>query len=247
MIEVEFSEILGAFFSLLFVVFSWILVGLMFERYHRHKVRQLLFVGIAWIGISMPWTSDAISFILLITIGQPLDKYTKVIIELAFLPVAVIFWLIVFKDITLKKIKPIILVYLIIGILFEIFLFFALIFDFNLIGTYTPPLGIDYSLIVVLYLVLILLTFIIAGIYIALKSLKAKSEEIRLKGKFLLAAFISFLIATLLEIFLPTIAVGNMIIKIILMSSALEYYIGFILPGFIKNRFLAKEEKSVVM
>ncbi|TFG04768.1 MAG: hypothetical protein EU539_10210 [Promethearchaeota archaeon] len=237
--DIESIEIFAASFSLVFVIISWVLAALFFIKYYRHKLRQLLLVGAAWIGIALPWTSDAISFIMIYTIGHPLNQYAKVIIELPFLPLAMILWLMAFTDLKYQNLKKIIMIIAILFcVMFEIIFLYALIADFSLIGEYRPPLAIEYSLLFQIFLMLILGIFIITGLMLGSESTKSPDEEVKLKGKFLILAFSSFLIASILEVFLPLHPVGIILIRVILIFSAIEYYIGFTLPDFIKNLIL---------
>jgi len=235
----ENIEVFAALFSLIFVVISWILAFSILSKFFKFRVRELLLVGIAWVGIAMPWTSDGISFILIMTIGEPLNPYAKVIIELTFLPIALIMWLTAFTDLMYKHWQKLIVsISVILSVLFEIIFFYALITDFSLIGEYTPPLAIDYTMPIDLFLIAFLGIFMITGIIMGKESLKSENKEINLKGKFLILAFLSFLIGTLLELFLPLHPVGIMIIRFILISSAMEYYIGFTMPNSIKKIIL---------
>jgi hypothetical protein len=235
----ENIEVFAALFSLIFVVISWILAIFILSKYFKFRVRELFLVGIAWVGIAMPWTSDGISFILLMTIGEPLNPYAKVIIELTFLPIALIMWLMAFTDLMYKsRQKFVIIISVILSVLFEILFFYALLTDFSLIGEYTPPLAIDYTLPITLFLLAFLGIFLITGIIMGKESMKSENKEIELKGKFLIIAFLSFLVGTLLELFLPLNPVWIMVIRFILISAAIEYYIGFTLPEFIKKIML---------
>lgn len=235
----ENIEVFAALFSLIFVVISWILAFSILSKYFKFRVRELLLVGIAWVGIAMPWTSDGISFIMLMTIGEPLNPYAKVIIELTFLPIALISWLTAFTDLMYKNYQKLVLtVSIISSVLFEILFFYALFTDFSLIGYYKPPLAIDYSLPIQIFLMVFLGLFILTGLLMGKESLKSENKEINLKGKFLILAFLFFLIGTVLELFLPLNPIGIMVIRFILISSAIEYYIGFTMPDFIKKIML---------
>lgn len=235
----ENIEVFAALFSLIYVVISWILALSILSKYSKFRVRELLLVGIAWVGIAMPWTSDAISFIMIMTIGEPLNPYVKVTIELTFLPIALVLWLIAFTDLLYKNQQKLILtISIILGALFEIIFFYALFTDFSLIGEYTPPLKIDYTLPIYLFLILFLGMFLITGLLMGKECLKSENKEIVLKGKFLIVAFLSFLLGAMLDIILPLHPVGIMVNRLILISSAIEYYIGFTLPEFVKKLIL---------
>ncbi len=235
----ENIEVFAALFSLIFVVISWILAFSILSKYFKVRIRELLFVGIAWVGIAMPWTSDSISFIMIMAIGEPLNPYAKVIIELTFLPIALIMWLTAFTDLIYQNHQKLVLTITIISsVIFEILFFYALFTDFSLIGYYKPPLAIDYSLPIQIFLIAFLGLFIITGLLMGKESIKSENKIIKIKGKFLIFAFSSFLIGTLLELFLPLNPIGIMIIRFILISSAVEYYIGFTMPAFIKKIML---------
>ena len=80
--------------------------------------------------------------------------------------------------------------------------------------------------------------FLITGLLMGKECLRSENREIVLKGKFLIVAFISFLLGAMLDIILPLHPVGIMANRLILISSAIEYYIGFTLPEFVKKLIL---------
>ena len=76
------------------------------------------------------------------------------------------------------------------------------------------------------------------GILIAINSIKSDTPEIKLRGKFLMAAFISWTFGAIADATLPLNFVTLPIIRIILITSAIEFYIGFVLPDWVKKRLL---------
>ena len=84
----------------------------------------------------------------------------------------------------------------------------------------------------------IILSTLVLGILIALNSIKAEEPEIKLRGKFLLIAFISWTVGAIFDASVPLTFVTLPIVRILLISSAIEFYIGFVLPDWIKTRFL---------
>ncbi|MBD3215423.1 MAG: hypothetical protein GF311_22630 [Candidatus Lokiarchaeota archaeon] len=74
----------------------------------------------------------------------------------------------------------------------------------------------------------------------ACKLLKSNGAEIKLKGKFLIVAFVTYTICAFIHSFAfflqyPVIIV---IIRVFLMISAVEFYFGWILPDFVKKWFI---------
>ena len=95
------------------------------------------------------------------------------------------------------------------------------------------PVDITLGLITIVYLLLILGLLLLSGIVFAVELLQTKSPETKLKGKFLLIAFVLFVIGAFLETFLSFPP-----IRLLLALSAIMFYIGFIMPESIKKRFL---------
>ncbi|TFG01326.1 MAG: hypothetical protein EU539_14180 [Promethearchaeota archaeon] len=235
-------DIFTAFFSFVFVSISWIFSISMISKYFKYKTRQFLYVAVAWIGVASPWTSDAISLIMILIIGVPLNLYAKVIIELPFIPIAIYFWLETFTDIKFTQYRKSILnTFLIITAIFETFFFMAIFMNFELIGAPVPPIGIVYTPIIYAFLMTFLGVFVITGILFAKETLESENKEMVLKGKFLILAFLSYMTGIFLEIILPPIPLLVILIKLVLISSAVEYYTGFILPNFVKELISKKK------
>jgi hypothetical protein len=90
----------------------------------------------------------------------------------------------------------------------------------------------------------------ISGVIFAQRSIKVEDREVRLKGKLLRAAFITFTVGAILDSLLGTIfedpadpflAVMVVVVRILLIISAIEFYGGFLLPRWMKDIFMKKE------
>jgi hypothetical protein len=79
----------------------------------------------------------------------------------------------------------------------------------------------------------------VSGILFGKESLGSENKEIRLKGQFLIAAFIFFFIGALMDAAIPLSPEILVITRIILIVSALLFDIGFFFPEFIRNIFLS--------
>jgi hypothetical protein len=79
--------------------------------------------------------------------------------------------------------------------------------------------------------------FLYVGISFSVSSIKADNPTIKLKGKFLLIAFLSFTVGTVLDFAIPA-TLTYVIARIILFTSTVEFYIGLMLPKFIEKIFL---------
>ena len=149
--------------------------------------------------------------------------------------------MIAFTDLLYRDKKKIILLIIgVTGIIFEIALFTLLLIDYDLVGIVSSPVDADYELFVTIYQIFLVILVLVSGILFARESLKSKIPEINLKGKLLLAAFLSFVIGSILEI-LSGISIALLIIaRLLLITSSIEFYGGFILPRWMEKLFLKK-------
>ena len=239
------DEILNGIFSLIFAVVSVIIGLTILSKYPKSKNRTVLLVGLVWLGIVSSWYASSSSFLIALITGG--DGYMSAppyyfIIGAAPLPVTAFIWMIAFTDLLYRdKKKTILLIFGISGIAFEIALFTLLLIDYNLVGTVTSEVDAEYELFVTVYQIFLVLIVLVSGLLFARESLKSDSPEIKLKGKLLAAAFLSFVIGSLLEILSGISIVILILARIILISSSIEFYGGFILPRWMEKLFLRKK------
>jgi hypothetical protein len=193
-------------------------------------------------GISNPWIGDAISFLTIIFLESTLDPVIYFIVAYAFIPFFILCWLIAFTDLLYPKIQKLILtIYLIFTAIFEIHFFYLLFTDPSLMGVFVGVFRIRWTLLMEIYFSVFIFTAIITGILFAHISIKSHNPEIRLKGKLILLAFISFTVAAVIETFGHLSPLVVVITRSILISSSIEFYLGFILPRRVRNFFLKEE------
>lgn len=237
--ELEFVEILQVIFSSIFVFISIIVGLLLISKYFKYKERNYLLVGVTWIGITTPWLSGVISFPLMIFFGTSLSIEVRFIIGIAIVPIVLVIWLVIFTDLVYREKQKLILgVYTIICICFEIVFFIFLFTDTSLIGTYTGPFKVDWTPFIELTTLFFIITALITGILFAKTSMKSMNPEIRLKGKIILIAFLSFVVGAFLDSIIPITPIVVVFTRLLLISSAIEFYFGFFLPEPIKKILL---------
>ena len=161
----------------------------------------------------------------------------------AFIPPIHITWSIAFSDLLLKgrKKKIFILVMAIQAIIFEIIFLSLLFIDLSLIGTRIAPFYVKWTDFIIFYLLISIIMFLIMGILFVRKSLRSENKEIQLKGKFLLVAFITFAIGTIIDALGIVTELTLVLARIFVIISAINFYIGFTLPKYIK-KLIIKEE-----
>ena len=236
------DQILNGVFSLIFVVISIYIGFTIISKYPKSKNRTVILVGFVWLGIVSSWYASSSSFLVaLIADGDGFMSTPPLyfIIGAVPLPITAFIWMIAFTDLLYRDKKKIILLIIgVTGIIFEIALFTLLLIDYDLVGIVSSPVDADYELFVTIYQIFLVILVLVSGILFAHESLKSKIPEINLKGKLLLAAFLSFVIGSILEI-LSGISIALLIIaRLLLITSSIEFYGGFILPPWMEKLFV---------
>ena len=252
----ELVDILQGSFSLIFVCISLVIGITILSKYSQHKSRLYILVGLSWIGIANPYFPDSISFVMNILFQQSLPVEWYLIIGNVFIPIALLCWLIAYTDMINKKRQTLVVTLTVIfSILFEIAFFFIFFTDITQIGVIVPsrPFTVEFGLFLTIYLLLVILILLITGIKFSQKSIRSKEKDIRLKGKLLRAAFITFAIAAIFDSLLgtifedptdPLLAIMVIVTRLLLISSAFEFYGGFILPKWIHAIFVRQDKQE---
>ncbi|MBD3255474.1 MAG: hypothetical protein GF383_10295 [Candidatus Lokiarchaeota archaeon] len=242
--NLEPFDIFRLSFGLVFTITSIIIGTLMIIKYFSVKQKNLILVGITWIGLSSPWLPDTINLILIALTEFYLPEIIYLTLTIALIPFPLCCWLAAFFDfLAIKRRNMILVIAVILSVLFEIFFFSLLILDYRAyIGTaYTNgEITIQsYTLFTQVYFIIVLSAFILTGLVFGFQAIKSGNAEVKMKGKFLVAAFIILLISTLTEII-----IGDPILIVIILRgtgrtiSGFLFYLGFILPKGLKKRLL---------
>ena len=233
-------DTLTGIFSLIFVAISLFVGFVILSRYFKYKERIYLMVGATWILISEPWWPSSVSFLVALSNGVGIPPQAYFLIGNILVPLAIVFWLLAFTEFLYSEKRKLILsIFAIIGVVFEILFFSFLFLNPDLIGDLSGPVNVNYKSFIMVFLIIFLLIVVITGFLFANLSLKSKDPEVKLKGKLLIIAYISFSVGALLDSSVPFNEATIIIIRLILILSAICWYGGFILPKWMK-KFLLK-------
>jgi len=256
-VELDIIDILQGSLSLIFVLISFIIGFSIISKYGKFKNRLYILVGLCWLMLSTLWLPEAISFLMRLFIQQTLRIDWYFIIGNVFVPVALICWVIAYTDMVNKeKQKIAVALTLIFSIVFEGLFFYQFFLDPNLLGyigviTQIRPFSADLEYFLAILLSISFLILFVTGFKFARKSVKSENKEVRLKGKLLQFAFVAFTIAALLEKTARSILIGTVfasplepiltvmlvVVRVLLISSAIAFYGGFLLPHWMKEIF----------
>ena len=251
----DIVDILQGSLSLVFVLISFVIGVIIISKYGKQKNRLYLLVGFCWLMLSTLWLPEAGSFLMSLFIQQTLATEWYLIIGNVFVPVALICWVIAYTDMINKQKQKLATVLIVIfSVVFEWLFFYHFFLDINLIGEINPlrPFSADLGYFLTILLSISFLILLLTGFKFAKKSTKSENKEVRLKGKLLLFAFIAFTIAGMLEkvarsiligtIFddptIPLLSVMLVVVRLLLISSAIAFYGGFLLPRWMSQIFM---------
>jgi hypothetical protein len=241
--ELGLIDFLQGFFSLLFVLISFFIGLKIISRYFQYRKREIALIGLAWIAITSGYIPDAISFLMIIFLNSPLSEPLYFIIGFAFIPIYFICSLIGFLDVLhINKKRFWIIFFSILSIIYEIIFWYLFLNPTETIGIFIAPFQVEFHPIIDLFLLIWIGTFFVLGMLFVRETFRSENPEMLLKGKFILIAFLSFIIGQIMEILIPLTPLTVVITRLILISSSIEFYIGLILPERIK-KLLLKEKK----
>ncbi len=237
----EALDIVNGIFGVLFVIIS-IIVGVKIAlKYFNNKDINILLVGLTWVFIVSGWYGTSASFLIALLMGnEGLSFEMIMLLNFLPLPLALFFWMTAFTNFLYQEKQKMVLILcgMFIVIFYGIFFYF-LITDPIVIGEKISPVDTKAnSLLLGLFLVILLIVILVTGVKFSLVTLKFDNPETKLKGKLLLIAFPSFCIGGFLDALIPSTTITLVIFRVILISSAIEFYSAFIMPSFLKKRLL---------
>ncbi len=240
--ELSELDILHGIFTTLFVVISLLVSLRILLKYFEHRRNELITVGLAWMGISTPWLGNSLSFLMYVLIGYRLELVPYLFMENVFIPLALLCWIYSFSMLVYpRSVKKITICFSVICIPFEIFLIIMLIINPEFIGTLEGMFDSKHTIIPNIFRVFAIFVVLITGILFARESMKSEDKSVQWKGRFFLIGMISFAVGAFLDAVLTFTPLELVLVRLLLISSSIEYYLGFFLPDAIANRLIKKD------
>jgi hypothetical protein len=235
----ELLDILNGIFGITFILISFVLGIFVTLKYRKNKNPHFILMGITLLLLTAGWYGTSLSFLVaLIFQNQGLSIEVILLVNFIPFPISLITWMFFYSDVILLKYRKKYILGAIIGyVIFFYIIFFSIVFtnaDFVAIKL-SPVDTSGKNWILNSFIVVYVLLFFITGLKFSIDTMKLDDFEMQLRGKFLLVAFPSFTIAGLLDSVLPN-STFTLILRIILISSIIEFYLGFVLPKWIKRR-----------
>ena len=232
-------ETVMALFSIIIVVIFTIVGITVASKYKNTNERVYILVGITWIGIVEAWIPSGIVLLgSLFTTGEVLHPQLYFLIAIVGYPITTFIWITGFTEILYKEKQRLFqIIFGIIEVLYEIVFLYILFTNYNSIGEFQNAVDVAYKPFVSLYILLSLCLILFTGLMIAVYSIKTGLPANKLRGYFLFAAFITLFIGGLLDAAVSFDLLGGVLVRLFVISSAIEFYFGFALPDYVKKIF----------
>ena len=235
-------DILNGILGLLVVIISFILGLIVLSKYFKNKNKNFILLGINLILLTSGWYGTSTSFIIaLINSSDGLSLEMILLLNFIPLPIGLLCWCGFYTNILMKEKQKLFLLIVIIITIFFYSVFFSVVFtDVSQAAIKISPVDTTaggnrfLSIYIIIFIILLLFT----GIHFSLQTMKYEDIEMKTKGKFLLFAFPSFAIGGLLDSSLPSNEITLIFFRLLLILSIISFYIGFLLPNWIKKRMI---------
>ncbi|MFX1377109.1 MAG: hypothetical protein ACFFA0_14985 [Promethearchaeota archaeon] len=228
-------------FTFASVIISFILGLFIALKYIKHKRVELLLVGISWILLGSPYWSDALQFIMVTIFETELKPPLYFFLANALVAPIHITWSFTFTNLLFKKSKNKLRIFFgVEAVIYEIIFLSVFIIDPYLLATPHSVFVVEWAIWIQIYLLFSIGLFLITGFLFARASIKAPEAELKLKGKFLIIAFLTFTFAAIIDVIgaeNPT-EISIFLARTFLIFSSICFYIGFTMPKFIKRLFI---------
>jgi len=233
-------EIIQGFVGIINLTITTIVGLKILSKYFTHKKVELFTVGLMMIFVTSAWWGATSAFLLYVLFDYEISDVAYIFISYGLVTITSIFWLYSFGYLVYPKSKwKIVGVWLAICILYTIFFMYFLFTNPSLLAVRVTRFDSQAKTIVSGFILLSLLTSLITQYIFLKKSLASTDEKTRWMGKLVFTGFVIFMIVGIGDsLVTPSIIV--LLIRILLLISAIISYIGWTMPDKV-SKWLIKD------
>ena len=236
-------EIAQGTLSLIYAIVGVLIGSLIVIKYFKYKRIELLGVGISISLACVPWFSSGISFLTFIFFGFTLPPALYFFINYGFVAFAILFYVHALTSLLYpESVKKIVLIYLILGIAFEVILIYLLFTNISMVGTMSGRFDSEAGSIPTLFVIFVLASLLVFTIVFIRSCFKSENEKVRWRGRFLLISTILMVVGSLMDTVLTITITTLFIARIFLVTRLIFAYLGWLLPDKVA-KWLIKENQ----
>ncbi len=217
----------------------------MISKYFKTKNSVLILVGLTWIAMSTWAISIVAYFILYVFFNVVISYEVFFLLDIGFILPGLICWVLAMSKLLhlkLLKRKITLRVFIITIGITEIILLYFIFSDPTTIG-YNMGFNTEFTPFSIFIYSLTSLIFLTMGILFVKQSLDSNDKETNVKGKILFLAFIFFIIGAFITMLIREFLIET-IGQFLLLMSSIFFYLGFILPNWMKKYLNIKDNYS---
>jgi len=234
-------EIIQGFVGIINLAITTFVALKILSKYFAHKKVELLTVGFMMFFVSSAWWGSAFAFIFYVLFDYELSDVAYIFISYGLVSLSSIFWLFSFGYLVYPKSKwKIVGVWLAISIVYTIFFIYFLFTNPSLLAIRVTRFDSETKTIVSVYVLLSLLTSLIAQYIFFRRSSSSEDKRIKWKGRFIFLGFLVFLSGAILDSVVQLNPITLFLTRILLAVSSIISYIGWIMPEKVANWLVKK-------
>lgn len=240
-VELNPLEQLSGILGTISVAVAWFYGILVLIKAIQLKYKTLFYFFFAVIFTMSPWYPSGLGYVYWLFTKNVIIYPAYVLIGTLGVPIALIAWFQIYIPAVHPRLKyPLITGTVILSIIYYIYVFFFLFYAPGapieaLIGIKENAIDIEYKAFAFIFLAFSLLVSSITGNEFSIHSMKDKDRTIKWKGRFLILSFNFFAIGAIGDGFLPLNTATLIIFRVIMVLASTFYYIGFIMPKWMKK------------
>ena len=251
-VAISLSDQAYGMMTLIAIIVDLIMSMAILKKAIQHKQSIVFIFFLTIFFTSVAWWPVAIEYVYWIITGNLLPYASLAELNVLGIVISFLAWLYIYmKVVHHEKPKMMLLILTIYGI-FSLSFFIYVIYYVriapgapvkSMIGNEITPFISDAPDIILLYAFILLITVLITGLHFSIRSMRVQDNpEVKWKGRFL---FISFILYFFGEMDFMSMFFGiefAVFTRLILIFSSILFYIGFMMPDFMK-KLLNLEEK----
>jgi hypothetical protein len=240
-VELNPLEQLSGILGTISVAVAWFYGILVLIKAIQLKYKTLFYFFFAIIFTMSPWYPSGLGYIYWLFTNNVIIYPVYVLLGTLGVPIALIAWFQIYTPALHPRLKyPLIAGTATLSVIYYIYVLFFLFYAAGapietLIGIKENAIDIEYKAFAFIFLAFSLLVSTITGNEFSIHSMKDKDKTIKWKGRFLILSFNLFAIGAIGDGFLPLTTTTLIIFRIIMVLASTLYYVGFIMPKWMKK------------
>jgi hypothetical protein len=237
--DLQIKDYFHGITAIIIIIISIIIGIRIFLTYYKYREKTYITVGLTYFFLLSPYWGGAISFIGVLTVNYALDVPIYLFLSSAFLPIALVSWIYSVATLLYDEYKRLLVFsYLTLSLIFEVFLIIFLFTDYTIVGELSTKINIISNVFLMIFQIFTIASLVVTGIHFSILSIESENPRTNLKGRFLFSSWLFILFSALLDAILITDPFMLLLIRILLVSGVVCYYLGFFLPECIAEKVL---------